>query len=55
MFFVKRVIYEYETVTPLLREILNDIMANPIFEPFYLVVENIKVDLYYHDGISCGN
>lgn len=27
----------YETVTPLLREVLNDIMANPIFEPFYLV------------------
>ena len=27
----------YETVTPLLREVLNDIMANSIFEPFYLV------------------
>lgn len=27
----------YETVTPLLRKVLNDIMANPIFEPFYLV------------------
>ncbi len=27
----------YETVTPLLRKILNDIMANPIFAPFYLV------------------
>ena len=27
----------YETVTPLLKRALNDIMANPIFEPFYLV------------------
>lgn len=27
----------YETVTPLLKEVLNDIMANLIFEPFYLV------------------
>lgn len=27
----------YETVTPLLRKILNDIMANPVFDPFYLV------------------
>lgn len=27
----------YETVTPLLRKVLNDIMANPVFEPFYLV------------------
>lgn len=27
----------YETVTPLLREVLNDIMASSIFEPFYLV------------------
>lgn len=27
----------YETITPSLREILNDIMANPIFEPLYLV------------------
>ena len=27
----------YETVTPLLKEVLNSIMANPIFEPFYLV------------------
>lgn len=27
----------YETVTPLLRKILNEIMENPIFEPFYLV------------------
>ena len=27
----------YETVTPLLRKILNDIMENPIFDPFYLV------------------
>lgn len=27
----------YETVTPLLRKVLNDIMTNPIFEPFYLV------------------
>ena len=27
----------YETVTPLLKEVLNDIMANPMFEPFYLV------------------
>lgn len=27
----------YETVSPLLRKILNDIMGNSIFEPFYLV------------------
>ncbi len=27
----------YEAVTPLLRKILNDIMASPIFELFYLV------------------
>lgn len=27
----------YETVTPLMRKILKEIMANPIFEPFYLV------------------
>lgn len=27
----------YETVTPLLRKVLDDIMANPIFESFYLV------------------
>jgi len=27
----------YETVSPLLRKTLNEIMANPIFEPFYLV------------------
>lgn len=27
----------YETVTPLLKKILNEIMENPIFEPFYLV------------------
>ncbi len=27
----------YETITPLLRKVLDDIMANPIFEPFYLV------------------
>lgn len=27
----------YETVTPLLRKVLDDIMANPIFEPFFLV------------------
>ena len=27
----------YETVTSLLKRILNDIMENPIFEPFYLV------------------
>lgn len=27
----------YETVTPLLRKVLNAIKANPIFEPFYLV------------------
>ena len=27
----------YETVTPLLKRILKEIMANPIFEPFYLV------------------
>ena len=27
----------YVTVTPLLKEVLNDIMANPMFEPFYLV------------------
>jgi hypothetical protein len=27
----------YETVTPLLRNILNDMMANPIFDPFCLV------------------
>ena len=27
----------YETVTPLLRKVLDDIMANPIFEPLYLV------------------
>ena len=25
----------YETVTPLLKRILKEIMANPIFEPFY--------------------
>ncbi len=27
----------YETVTPLLKKVLDEIMANPIFEPFYLV------------------
>ena len=27
----------YETVSPLLRKTLNDIMANSIFDPFYLV------------------
>ncbi len=27
----------YNTVTPLLRSILNDIMANPLFSPFALV------------------
>lgn len=27
----------YETGTPLLRKVLNDIKANPIFEPFYSV------------------
>lgn len=27
----------YETVTSLLKKVLNDIMANPIFSPFYLV------------------
>ena len=27
----------YETVTPLLRKVLDEIMANPMFEPFYLV------------------
>jgi len=27
----------YETITPLLKKVLNDIMENPIFTPFYLV------------------
>ena len=27
----------YETVVPLLRKTLNDIMGNSAFEPFYLV------------------
>lgn len=27
----------YETITPLLKNILNDIMENPVFDPFYLV------------------
>lgn len=27
----------YETVTPLLRKVLDEIMQNPIFNPFYLV------------------
>ena len=27
----------YETVSPLLRKTLNDIMVNSIFDPFYLV------------------
>ena len=27
----------YETITPLLKKILHDIMENPIFDPFYLV------------------
>lgn len=27
----------YETVTPLLRKILDEIMHEPIFDPFFLV------------------
>lgn len=27
----------YETIAPLLKNILNDIMENPVFDPFYLV------------------
>jgi len=27
----------YDTITPLLRKVLKEIMASPIFEPFYLV------------------
>lgn len=27
----------YETITPLLKSILNDIMESPLFDPFYLV------------------
>ena len=33
----KSIKLHYETVTPLLKKTLNDIMGNPIFEPFYLV------------------
>lgn len=33
----KSIELHYETVTPLLKRVLDDIMENPIFEPFYLV------------------
>lgn len=33
----KTIKLHYETITPLLTRILNDIMNNPIFDPFYLV------------------
>lgn len=33
----KSIILHYETVTPLLKRVLYEIMKNPIFEPFYLV------------------
>ncbi|MDR1679909.1 MAG: nucleotidyl transferase AbiEii/AbiGii toxin family protein [Prevotellaceae bacterium] len=33
----KSIRLHYETVNPLLRKILNDIMENPMFEAFYLV------------------
>lgn len=33
----KSIKLHYETVTPLLKRVLNDVMENPIFEPFCLV------------------
>jgi hypothetical protein len=30
----------YETVTPLLKETLQDMMSNPVFDPFVLVGDN---------------
>lgn len=33
----KSIKLHYETVTPLLKRVLDDIMENPIFRPFYLV------------------
>lgn len=34
---MKTIKLHYETVSPLLKKMLNEIMVNPIFEPFYLV------------------
>lgn len=52
----------YETITPLLKSILNDIMESPLFDPFYLVGgtslslrlghrKSVDIDLFYHDEI----